>query len=209
VITRLRGTLLEKRAPTLVVDVGGVGYEVDAPLSTIEALPETGREVLLHTHLSVREDGQTLFGFRSRDERDLFRRLIRVSGVGPKLGLALLSGVDGEELIRCVRDDDPRRLTDVPGIGRKTAERLIVELRDRLEGSGLEAAPAPAGSGAASDADAASGDADPVAEATEGLIALGYKPPEATRMARHAAEAGMGCEAIIRRALQHAVPRGG
>jgi len=207
VITRLRGTLVEKRAPTLVVDVGGVGYEVDAPLSTIEALPETGREGLLHTHLSVREDGQTLFGFRSRDERDLFRRLIRVSGVGPRLGLALLSGVDGEELVRCVRDDDAKRLTDVPGIGRKTAERLIVELRDRLEGSGLEAAPVAAGSGAASDADAASGDADPVAEATEGLIALGYKPPEAARMARQAADAGT-CEAIIRRALQHAVPRG-
>ncbi|MBK5937674.1 MULTISPECIES: Holliday junction branch migration protein RuvA [Halorhodospira] len=203
-IARLRGTLLEKRPPTLVVEVNGLGYEVEAPLSTIEALPETGQEVILHTHLSVREDGQTLFGFRARAERDLFRRLIRVSGVGPKLGLALLSGVDGEELVRCVRDDDPKRLTQVPGIGRKTAERLIVELRDRLEGI------ASGGAGTATQqADQPAGGDDPVGEAVEGLVALGYKPPEASRMARGAAEPGLGCEAIIRRALQRAVPRGG
>ncbi|ABM62976.1 Holliday junction branch migration protein RuvA [Halorhodospira halophila] len=203
-IARLRGTLLEKRPPTLVVEANGLGYEVEAPLSTIEALPETGREVILHTHLSVREDGQTLFGFRTRAERDLFRRLIRVSGVGPKLGLALLSGVDGEELVRCVRDDDPKRLTQVPGIGRKTAERLIVELRDRLDGVGGGSTAAPAAG-----ADHPTGENDPVSEAIEGLVALGYKPPEAARMARNAAEPELGCEAIIRRALQRAVPRGG
>ncbi len=202
-IARLRGTLLEKRPPTLVVEAHGIGYEVEAPLSTLEAVPETGQEVVLHTHLSVREDGQTLFGFRSRAERDLFRRLIRISGVGPKLALALLSGVDGEELVRCVRDDDPKRLTQVPGVGRKTAERLIVELRDRLEGIAPVGAPA-----AVAQSGAADGASDPVGEAVEGLVALGYKPPEAARMARNAAEPGLGCEAIIRRALQRAVPRG-
>ncbi|MFP4146245.1 MAG: Holliday junction branch migration protein RuvA [Halorhodospira sp.] len=207
-IARLHGVLIEQRPPTLVIDIGGLGYEVEAPLSTIESLPRAGEEVTLYTHLSVREDGQTLYGFRARNERDLFRRLIRISGVGPKLALALLSGVDGEELVSCVREDNPKRLTQVPGIGRKTAERLIVELRDRLEGAGLER-PAPAASGATtSDRETPHGAGDPVAEAAEGLIALGYKPPEASRMAGHAAEPGMSCEAIIRRALQRAIPRG-
>ena len=209
-ISRLRGTLLEKRPPVLVIEAGGVGYEVEAPLSTLEALPETGQEAILFTHLSVREDGQTLYGFRSQDERDLFRQLIRVSGVGPKLALALLSGVDGPALVECVRDDAPDRLTAVPGVGRKTAQRLIVELRDRLEGTALGAAsPPPAGSGGASVPGPGAEAGDAVSEATEGLIALGYKPPEAGRMAQGAAEPGMSCEAIIRRALQHAAPRGG
>ncbi len=205
-IARLRGAVIEKRPPTVVIEAAGVGYEVDAPLSTLEALPEAGQEAILHTHLSVREDGQALYGFRSRRERDLFRRLIRVSGVGPKLALALLSGVDGEELVRCVQEDDAQRLTRVPGIGRKTAERLLVELRDRLEGVGVGTAPRgterPAGEGPA-------GESAPVEEAIEGLVALGYKPPEADRMARSVSEPGLSCEAIIRRALQRAAPRGG
>lgn len=205
-IARLRGQLLDKRPPTVVVEAAGVGYEVDTPLSTLEALPEIGAEVTLHTHLSVRDDGHALFGFRSRSERDLFRRLIRVSGVGPKLALALLSGVDGEELVRCVRDDDPKRLTQVPGVGCKTAERLVVELRDRLE---QELAVLPGKPAAPAEGEAAPAGGDALEEAVEGLVALGYKQPEAARMARAVAEPGLGCEALIRRALQRAAPRGG
>lgn len=209
-ITRLRGRLIETHPPIMVLDVGGVGYEINAPLSTLESLPEPGAEVTIHTHLSVREDGQFLYGFSSRSERELFRRLIRISGVGPKLALALLSGVDANELVRCVRDDDPKRLTAVPGVGRKTAERLIIELRDRLEETSLswhpedDAAPqtrTPAGGSAST--------RDSISEAIDGLVALGYKPNEAARMARTAAEPGMSCEAILRHALQRAVPAGG
>nr|WP_207148242.1 Holliday junction branch migration protein RuvA [Halorhodospira halochloris] len=206
----MHGRLIEKHPPILVLDVNGVGYEVNAPLSTLESLPESGSEVTIYTHLSVREDGQALFGFRSRNERELFRRLIRVSGVGPKMALALLSGVDGNELVRCVNEDDPKRLTAVPGVGRKTAERLIVELRDRLEGCGFAVNPPGTGASSASgerDDGGASGGS--VGEAIDGLVALGYKPGEAARMARTAAEPGMSCEAILRRALQRAVPAGG
>ncbi len=203
-ISRLHGVLIEKRPPTLVVDVNGLGYEVEAPLSTIEALPGTGQEVILHTHASVRDDGQALYGFRSRDDRDLFRRLIRVPGVGPKLGLALLSGISGEELVRCVRDDAPDHLTAVPGVGRKTAQKLIVELRGRLDGAGLAMGSATATS--APQGDAAPLASDPVQEAAEGLMALGYKREEASRMAQGAGADGMSCEAIIRQALQQAAP---
>lgn len=208
-ITQLRGRLIDKYPPTLVLDVGGVGYEINAPLSTLETLPESGCEVTIHTHLSIREDGQTLYGFSSRHERELFRRLIRVSGVGPKLALALLSGVDSEELVRCVREDDSQRLTAVPGVGRKTAERLIIELRDRLDGYGLTLSPTAGdeAQGATAGRDSASG--DNLGEAIDALVSLGYKATEASRMARAAAEPGMSCEAILRRALQRAIPSGG
>lgn len=209
-ITQLRGRLVETHPPIMVLDVGGVGYEVNAPLATLEALPEPGAEVTIHTHLSVREDGQTLYGFKSRPERELFRRLIRVSGVGPKLALALLSGVDSDELVRCVHEEDPQRLTAVPGVGRKTAERLIVELRDRLAGYGFAGQPKdPQASHASTAYDGATTAGGNVGEAIDGLLALGYKPAEAGRMARTAAESGMSCEAILRRALQRAVPSGG
>ncbi|MBK1734114.1 Holliday junction branch migration protein RuvA [Halorhodospira abdelmalekii] len=205
-ITQLRGRLLDQRPPALILDVGGVGYELDAPLSTHEQLPERGQEVTLHTHLSVREDGFTLYGFCNRNERDLFRRLIRISGVGPKLALALLSGLDGRELIRCVRDDDAKRLTAIPGVGRKTAERLIVELRDRLEGLGWSAdAAAVDGASAADDATASFPGSSEFEQAVDGLQALGYKPAEAVRMARSVATDEMSCETIIRRALQRSL----
>ena len=144
-IGRLRGRLLLKQPPYLLVDVGGVGYEVEAPLSTCAVLPALNAEVTLHTHLAVREDAQVLYGFATPAERELFRNLIKVSGIGAKLALTILSGADADELARCVRDEDVAMLTRLPGIGRKTAQRLIVELRDRLPATGLAGATATPG----------------------------------------------------------------
>ena len=143
-IGRLRGMVVEKRPPQLVLDVGGVGYELEAPLSAFFDLPEG--ELVLHTHLVVREDAQLLFGFRTRGERDLFRALIRVNGVGPKLALTLLSGIDAAEFVRCVQEGDVTTLTRLPGVGKKTAERLIVEMRDRIVDTFGEHLPAELGS---------------------------------------------------------------
>ena len=131
-IGRLRGLVLEKRPPQLLLDVGGVGYELEAPLSAFFDLPGADTPVSPFTHLVVREDAQLLYGFRSRPERELFRALIRVNGVGPKLALALLSGIDAPELVRCIQEGDVTSLTRLPGVGKKTAERLIVEMRDRI-----------------------------------------------------------------------------
>jgi Holliday junction DNA helicase RuvA len=192
----LRGKLAAKHPPRLIIDVNGVGYEVEAPMSTFYVLPEAGADVKLFTHLAVREDAHTLFGFASEGERTLFRSLIRVSGVGAKVALAILSGVSTDEFVRCVREQDTAALTRLPGIGKKTAERLIVEMRDRVEK--LDAAPlavnAPAGR-------AVAGPADPVADAVEALVALGYKPAEANRMVRGVETEGLPAEEIIRQAL--------
>jgi len=178
VIGRLKGIVLEKKAPDLLLDVNGVGYELQAPMSTFYQLPATGQGVLLHTHLVVREDAHLLFGFFEQQERALFRALIKVSGVGPKVALAILSGVTADEFVRLVRQDDDTALTRIPGIGKKTAERLLLEMRDRLKdwqspagAAELADAPQPAGG-----AQAVSGDAETA------LIALGYKPAEAARM---------------------------
>lgn len=200
-IGRLRGQVVEKRPPVLVLDVGGVGYEVEAPLSTFFDLPGDGEPVVLHTHLVVRDDAHLLFGFRHRSERDLFRSLIRVNGVGPKLALTLLSGIEAPDFVRCVQDGDIATLTRLPGVGKKTAERLIVEMRDRIVdtfgehlppelGRGSRPAPAP----------------DPVAkvieEAEGALIALGYRPTEAAKAVNASFEDGVSVEELIRRALR-------
>lgn len=195
-IGRLRGLLLEKRVPFLLLDVQGVGYEVEAPMSTFYVLPEKGVEVILHTHLVVREDAHLLYAFASEKERMLFRSLIRVNGVGAKLGLAILSGIDAETFARCIQEGDTASLTRLPGVGKKTAERLIVEMRDRLLdapenlaiSSGLEGARQ-----------------GPVADAISALVALGYKPPEAGRVVRGLDTDGLATEEIIRQALQAAV----
>lgn len=192
-IGRLRGLLLEKRAPFLLLDVQGVGYEVEAPMSTFYVLPEKGAEVTLHTHLVVRDDAHLLYAFASEKERALFRSLIRVNGVGAKLGLAILSGIDAETFTCCIQEGDTASLTRLPGVGKKTAGRLIVEMRDRLLdtpenlaiSSGLEGARQ-----------------GPVAEAISALIALGYKPPEAGRVVRSLNTDGLATEEIIRQALQ-------
>lgn len=193
-IGSLRGKLLRKQPPLLVLDVHGVGYEIEAPMSTFYDLPDTGAEILLHTHLVVREDAQILFGFGSEGERRLFRALIRVNGVGPRLALTILSGISAEAFARCVRDNDSASLTRLPGIGKKTAERLVVEMRDRL--TQLEG-----------EMSVGTGD-NPHEEAQAALIALGYKPPEAVRMLQGIKETGLSSEEYIRRALQNAVRAG-
>lgn len=202
-IGRLTGTLALKHPPALVIDVGGVGYELEAPLSTFYELPEVGAQVTLFTHVVVREDAHLLFGFARESERRLFRTLLKVSGVGAKMALAVLSGMSADDFARSIETDDVSALTRLPGIGRKTAERLIVEMRDRLEDADLRAAlPAAPGEPAAADSDAPP---DPVADATRALVALGYRPAEASRMIRAIDTAGLGTEDIIRSALRAVV----
>jgi Holliday junction DNA helicase RuvA len=188
VIGSLEGLITHKSPPHLLLEVGGVGYEVEAPMSTFLELPAPGSRVRLLTHLVVREDAHILYGFATADERALFRALLKVSGVGPRIALALLSGVTVPAFARCVREKDLSSLTRIPGIGRKIAERLIVEMRDRIDGTvELVAGPGAASNGAQG-------------EAWSALVALGYKPPEATRMLNGA---GSGTtEELIRRALQ-------
>ena len=195
-ISRLSGILIEKDPPTLVIDVGGVGYELEAPMSVFYDLPDTGQPIVMLTHMQVSQDHQTLYGFRSTSERVLFRQLLKISGIGAKLALTILSGASGDELARFVADGDTASLTRLPGIGKKTAERIIIELRDKLEGlpvtlqSGTSSASA--GSGA-------------VSEASNALRALGYKTSEVNHMVRNVAEADMNAEEIIRKALQSMV----
>ncbi len=200
-IGRIRGIILEKQAPELVIDVHGVGYELHAPLSTFYKLPAPGQEVVLFTHFVVREDAQQLYGFWQREDRSLFRTLIRVSGVGPKLALAILSGMDSEEFVRSVQRNDARALVNLPGVGKKTAERLIVEMRDRLDewrpglAAGSVAAPAPD--------IAVTSRNRMVQDAESALISLGYKPQEAARAVSAALDDEvLESEELIRRALQ-------
>lgn len=192
----LRGKLVAKQAPSLVLDVGGVGYELDAPMSTFFNLPAAGETVMLHTHLLVREDAHALFGFLTESERTLFRSLIRVSGVGAKLALGILSGVSTEEFHRCVHAHDTAALVRLPGIGKKTAERLIIEMRDRL--------PAAVGVGGESMGFAIQGEASAVQEAISALMALGFRPQEAASMVRGLPAEGRSSEELIRYALQGA-----
>ena len=198
-IGRIHGVLLEKQAPTLLVDVQGVGYEVQAPMSTVYQLPAIGQAVTLHTHLVVREDAQLLYGFAELRERALFKTLIKVSGVGPKLALTLLSGMETDDFVRCVHDNDVAALVRLPGVGKKTAERLLVELRDRLKDwqtsstSGLPLMAAAAGPDYASEAESA-------------LIALGYKPREASKAIAKVNDGdAQSSESLIRLALKNMV----
>jgi Holliday junction DNA helicase RuvA len=197
-IGSLSGVLRLKSPPHLLLEVSGVGYEVEAPMSTFYGLPTVGERAHLLTHLVVREDSHVLYGFASAEERALFRNLLKVSGVGPRIALGILSGVTTAAFAQCVRDQDAAALTRIPGVGRKTAERLIIEMRDRVDPGG-DAAPAAATAGVGSAAEA---------EAYSALVALGYKPAEATRLLKTAggsASAGSAStEELIRRALQSA-----
>jgi holliday junction DNA helicase RuvA len=194
-IGSVRGRIVSKTPPQLTVEVGGLGYELEAPMSTFFLLPSVGEEVRLLTHLVVREDAHILYAFATEDERRLFRSLIKVSGVGPKIALALLSGINVEAFALCVQNEDIAALTRVPGIGRKTAERLVVEMRDRLgpptdpSASAAARSPAP----------------NPEAEAFGALVALGYRPAEATRLLKAAGPGTHSTEELIRRALQGAI----
>ena len=194
-IGRLKGTLIHKQPPWLVVDVHGVGYELEAPMSTFYELPPVGGEVSLFTHYAQKEDSVSLYGFLQDAERRLFRDVQKVSGIGAKIALAVLSGVSVDEFARLVQAGDVAALTRIPGIGKKTAERMVVELRDR-------ATDMLAGGGTSVTARVA---ADPLSEAIVALQQLGYKPAEAQRMARQSHAGGDAAEAIIRKALQSAL----
>lgn len=194
----LRGRLSAKHPPQLLVDVGGVGYEVEAPMSTFYGLPAVGAEVNLFTHLVVREDAHILFAFATERERRLFRELLKVSNVGPKLALALLSGMNVESFLACIEAQDVDTLVRTPGVGRKTAERLVVEMRDRIKGFGQ--LPGVASVGGAQP----EGTSGPQSEAFSALVSLGYKPPEIVRLLKTVDASVQTTEEIIRRALQAA-----
>ena len=198
-IGSLRGVLVAKQPPEILVEVGGVGYELRVPMTTLFQLPALGEEVALVTHFAVREDAQVLYGFIDPRDRELFRNLVRVSGVGPKLALAILSGMDADSFVRCVQRDDTTSLVALPGVGRKTAERLLVEMRDRLSdwlgGPGTPATAALAGvpGGITADAEGA-------------LVALGYRPAEAARLVAAVNDDSIDdSEELIRRALRSTV----
>ena len=195
----LKGRLAVKQPPMLLVDVNGVGYELEAPMSTFYGLPATGEPVALFTHLVVREDAHILFGFGSDSERRLFRGLLKVSGVGPKIALGVLSGASVEDFLRIIEAEDVAMLTRIPGIGRKTAERIIIEMRDSVQKLSMPTA------GSAANALNPAAAASPQSEAFSALIALGYKPPEITRLLKSADEPGLSTTEIIRRALKSAV----
>jgi len=196
-IGRLRGILVSKQPPWLMVEVGGVGYELEAPMSTIYDLPATGKEVTLLTHYAVKEDSVALYGFLHDAERTLFRNLQKVSGIGAKIALAVLSGVSTNEFARLVQAGDVVALTKIPGIGKKTAERMVVELRDRVDGLSVSL---PGAGGSPNGAPL-----DPAGEATVALQQLGYKPAEVTRLVQKVAADGDTAEAIIRKALRAAL----
>lgn len=198
-IARLAGTLIHKLPPLMVIDVGGVGYEVEAPLSVFYDLPDLGQPLTILTHLSIKDDSHTLYGFASETERTLFRRLLKISGIGAKLALTILSGATSEELSRFVAEDDTAALVRLPGIGKKTAERIIIELRDKLGDLAL--------GGGATSPGATPSIGNATSEAINALLALGYKPTEASSMARDVAEKEMSVEEIIRLALQAKVKK--
>lgn len=194
-IGRIRGLLIEKRPPRMLVECHGVGYEIEAPMTTFWVLPEINHEVTLHTHLIVREDAQLLFGFATLGERQLFQSLLKVNGVGAKMAVTILSGIQVDEFVVCIQRGDTARLTGLPGIGKKTAERLIVEMRDRVTDwtDGEPFAPNRVASGAPPDA---------LSDAVSGLIALGYKPQEASKLVHGLELAGKSSEMIIREVLR-------
>ena len=194
-IGRLRGTLVARHPPWIVLDVGGVGYELEVPMSTLYDLPEAGGEVTLLTHYAIKEDTAALYGFLHEEERTLFRNLQKVSGIGARIALAVLSGVSTAEFARLVHDGDVTALTRIPGIGKKTAERIVVELRDRVDGM---ATSLPGSTPAGAPLDAAG-------EATVALQQLGYKPAEVARLVQKVAVDGDSAETIIRKALRAAL----
>ena len=189
-IGQVHGKLVYKQPPRLLVDVAGIGYELEAPMTAFYNLPETGTEVCLHTHVVVRDDAHLLYGFTEQRQRDVFRHLLKVNGVGPRVALAILSGLTVEDLVACVSAADAAMLTRVPGIGRKTAERLIVDLRDRLDG--IE--------GSASSF-VGTRPLTPEHDAVSALVALGYRQTDAARAIRATASDDAGVEELIRTAL--------
>ncbi|MCR0997883.1 Holliday junction branch migration protein RuvA [Serratia rubidaea] len=203
-IGRLRGNILEKQPPLVLLEANGVGYEVHMPMTCFYELPELGQEAIVFTHFVVREDAQLLYGFNDKQERALFRELIKVNGVGPKLALAILSGMSAQQFVTTVEREEITALVKLPGVGKKTAERLVVEMKDRFKGlngdlfTNSSEINLPARAGKASEADIE-------AEAAAALVALGYKPQEASRMVSKVAKPGADCETLIRDALRAAL----
>ena len=198
-ISRLTGVLAAKRAPQVLIDCHGVGYEADVSMTTFYKLPEVGAQVTLWTHLLVREDAHSLIGFHDERERGLFRQLIRITGVGPKMALTILSGIDEQQFALCVNTNDVAMLTRLPGVGKKTAERLIIEMRDKVEAVSADLPPQQAAAGGAQSV---------VSEAIEALQALGYKPADAERMisrAQQQTDAASSASQLIKKALQATV----
>ena len=198
-IGRLRGILLEKNHPEVLIECHGVGYDVSVPMTCLYQLPDIGSEATIYTHLSVREDAQQLFGFSSKTSRHLFRELIKVNGVGPKLAITIMSGIDSDDFVRCVHQADTASLVKLPGVGKKTAERLVIEMRDRLK----EWQPASTGGTAATPA--APTQNSMREEAEQALIALGYKPTEASKAIAKVADEADSSESMIRLALKSMV----
>ena len=193
-IGSLRGRLAAKQAPSIVIECGGVGYEVETPMSTFLELPKTGAELFLYTHMVVREDAQILYGFATEEERALFRTLLKVNRVGAKMALGVLSAMTASDFRRCVEYEDSATLSKVPGIGKKTAERLIMEMRDKVDTVGTPSLP-----GQPIDIDSS-----PRAEAFDALVALGYKPNEVNKLFGKLDIDGLSAEDIIRQALKRA-----
>ena len=201
-IGRLRGTLVEKQPPEILIEVSGVGYEVNMPMTCFYNLPKEGEEAVVYTHFVVREDAQLLFGFNNKTERALFRELLKANGVGPKLGLAILSGMSAEQFVACVHNEDATSLVKLPGVGKKTAERLVLEMKDRLkdwgmdlftpytDGAILEMQEDPTVKGYAQD------------DAIAALIALGYKANQAEKAVKAIKGSGLSSEALIKEALK-------
>lgn len=202
-IGRLTGVLAERKPPALLLDVQGVGYELEAPMSSFYKLPALGEKVTLLTHLVVREDAQLLYGFATATERELFRVLIKISGVGAKLALGILSGMAADELALCVQSADSKTLSRIPGIGKKTAERLIIELKDKV--THLESAQALGVSVQRQGSVLSSAADSPIEEAIAALQALGYKPADAIKMVKAVAEEADSAEALIKAALKRVV----
>lgn len=195
-IGQLRGIILEKQPPLLLLSVNGVGYEIDAPMSTFYRLPDIGQEVILHTHLIVREDAHHLYGFSDKNDRALFRTLLKVNGVGPRLALTILSSMDTQGFVRCITQNDTASLTQLPGVGKKTAERLVIEMRDKLS-HWQDSTPATLTMSTPRNAI--------VQDAISALIALGYKPQEASRVVSKVDDGTLSSEDIIRRSLQERI----
>ncbi|MFT6926443.1 MAG: Holliday junction DNA helicase RuvA [Psychromonas sp.] len=203
-IGRLRGVLIEKQPPEVLIEVSGVGYEVQLPMSSFYALPDAGEEAIIYTHFVVREDAQLLYGFADKHERAMFRELIKVNGVGPKLALAILSGMSANQFVQCIHNDAVTTLVKLPGVGKKTAERLVVEMKDRLKNWTGADLLTPESDKMVFDNEfsnsAAHGNAKD--EAISALVSLGYKPVLAEKVIQQVYQEGMDCEALIRSSLK-------
>ncbi|CDL87470.1 Holliday junction branch migration protein RuvA [Xenorhabdus cabanillasii] len=204
-IGRLRGTVLEKQPPLVLLETNGVGYEVHMPMTCFYELPEIGQEAILFTQFIVREDAQLLYGFNDKQERALFRELIKVNGVGPKLALAILSGMSAQQFVTAIEQEAITSLVKLPGVGKKTAERLVVEMKDRFKGLKGDLFNQNNDINLPAATQAANSDADIEAEAAAALVSLGYKPQEASRMVNKVAKPGTDCETLIREALRAAL----